>query len=495
MTALAEAERETTSLRLSALVVDAEENVRQLDKGTDEFKELVEDVKTRGIIEPVIVRYVDAYGEAAKPAMVLVAGFRRVAAARAAGLLEVPCRVLPLTDTEAEETRLAENLQRKDLSPIEEARAFERYLKRTDTKPKELAGRISKSPSYVAARLALLRLPETVVKLVDSGKLAPSHAEVLAKLPDDDQGHAVMANLARQAVQWHTPVTEFSRAVSQEAHAIQEQRRFQSLRDKAEHQTCPKCEAPAARLAPDHVSGVKKPAFMCGKGHVWNVATGAQPSWQKEQPRRAETSSERAQETREKNEKNLAESPVLRSYHPAFAILTKLLAELGPDRVHHVRIEGNRDDSFGHSEIQVVLTSGRAPMGLAGKVDLYPGGYSTGHKSSVIAQVREADEKRKLKRAFATWEKANLPAIKEPKPKAPPLSALDVAAVLDGGLGDVVPRLPDFEEGDGQENPAVVREKLEILRDAEAEGKGRGGAIDAIDRHLGFTGPYENYDY
>ena len=91
------------SIRLSALV--AEGNIRELDRNTPEFKELVEDVKTRGILEPVLVRKLPDNG-----GYQLIAGFRRAAAARAAGLLEIPAVVGTWNDEEVAEIRLVENL-------------------------------------------------------------------------------------------------------------------------------------------------------------------------------------------------------------------------------------------------------------------------------------------------------------------------------------------------------------------------------------------------
>lgn len=144
--------------------------------------ELLLSVSERGLLQPIIVRPLEK-----EDAFEVVAGNRRLHACKKLGLRKVPCYVMNLDDKEAYETSIVENLQRKSLNPIEEARAFRKYVKEfgygSET---ELAGRLGKSPSYISRRIALLKLPTGVQEeLLRSAKV--SLAQELLSLGDDDK--------------------------------------------------------------------------------------------------------------------------------------------------------------------------------------------------------------------------------------------------------------------------------------------------------------------
>jgi ParB family chromosome partitioning protein len=119
----------------------------------DKFKELVQNVAKVGVLEPVLVRH-DGNGKA-----VLIAGHRRLAAAKAAGLKEIPARILEVDEKQAEEIQALENLHREDLLPLDEARAFKRLLDLGQHTVETLAAQVDKSVKYVYRSIRLLELP------------------------------------------------------------------------------------------------------------------------------------------------------------------------------------------------------------------------------------------------------------------------------------------------------------------------------------------------
>ena len=118
--------------------------------------ELAASVLEKGLLEPIVIRPFDGGFE-------VVAGNRRLKACRKLGFSRIPCHIVALDDREAYEASLTENLNRETLNPIEEARAFKKYVEKFGFgSASDLAKRIGKSPSYVSRRIALLSLPEKV---------------------------------------------------------------------------------------------------------------------------------------------------------------------------------------------------------------------------------------------------------------------------------------------------------------------------------------------
>jgi ParB family chromosome partitioning protein len=134
--------------------------------------ELAASIAARGVIQPIIVR---PRGERFE----LVAGERRWRAAQKARLHEVPALVRDLEDGDAVALALIENLQREDLNPIEEARAYVRLSEEQDMTQAEIASMVEKSRSHVANLQRLLALPEPVLDLVEADKLSMGHARAL----------------------------------------------------------------------------------------------------------------------------------------------------------------------------------------------------------------------------------------------------------------------------------------------------------------------------
>lgn len=136
------------------------------------LEELAESVRAHGVVQPIVVVPADG-------GYVLVAGERRWRAARLAGLAEVPALVRDLDPRAMTEVALVENLQREDLTPIEEAHAYQALQEEFGLTQEEIARRVGKSRSQVANTLRLLTLDPEVQAMVDAGDLSFGHAKVL----------------------------------------------------------------------------------------------------------------------------------------------------------------------------------------------------------------------------------------------------------------------------------------------------------------------------
>jgi ParB family transcriptional regulator, chromosome partitioning protein len=169
---------------------------RNFDK--DRMEELTNAIRAQGIIEPLIVR--PLAGDADEPRYELIAGERRLRAARTAGLTVVPIVVRDVGDHEALEMSLVENLVREDLNPIEEARAFVRLNKEFNLSHEEIAGRISRSRSHVTNTMRLLELPIPVVELIILGGLTPGQARPLLSMSSAHDQIQAAARIAQQKI-------------------------------------------------------------------------------------------------------------------------------------------------------------------------------------------------------------------------------------------------------------------------------------------------------
>lgn len=142
--------------------------------------ELAASIKEHGVLQPLLVR-------AEKNGYTIIAGERRWRAATAAGLKEIPVIIKDLEDKEVLEVALIENVQREDLNPMEEARAYRMLMDNYNLNAGEVGIRIGKSRSAVANTLRLLNLPDGVAKYVLSGELSYGHARALLPVEDEEQ--------------------------------------------------------------------------------------------------------------------------------------------------------------------------------------------------------------------------------------------------------------------------------------------------------------------
>ena len=165
--------------------------------------ELAESIRAKGMLQPILVRRLDEGGYR------VVAGERRLRAAREAGLVEVPVIVREVDEASVFELALIENIQRQDLNPVEEAEAYHRLLTDHGLTQEGLAQRVGKERSTIANALRLLKLPSTVREQVASGVLSTGHAKALLGVGDADE----LLRLAHRATEKGLSVRELERAV------------------------------------------------------------------------------------------------------------------------------------------------------------------------------------------------------------------------------------------------------------------------------------------
>ena len=147
-----------------------------------EIESLADSIRARGIVQPLVVR--PGPGEGDSTPYQIVAGERRWRAAQRAGLHELPAVVRHLSDSESIEIALVENLQRRDLNPLEEASAYRRLIREFDHRQEDVASALGKSRSHVANTVRLLDLPATVKELVGDGTLSAGHGRALLAAAD-----------------------------------------------------------------------------------------------------------------------------------------------------------------------------------------------------------------------------------------------------------------------------------------------------------------------
>ena len=195
-----EKEGEVILLKIS----DVEPNRGQPRKYFDDaaIAELADSIRQFGIIQPLLVQKKDDYYE-------IIAGERRWRAAQKAGLKEVPVIIKQFTNQEAVEVALIENIQREDLNPIEEAKAYERLVREYGLSQESVAQRVSKSRSAVTNSMRLLRLDEAVQKMVETGRISEGHARAILGIPAPD----VQTQLAETVIKERLSVRQTEKLV------------------------------------------------------------------------------------------------------------------------------------------------------------------------------------------------------------------------------------------------------------------------------------------
>lgn len=164
-------------LPLTAIRTNPQQPRRRFSQ--ESLEELAASIREKGLLQPLLVR---PKGEGYE----LVAGERRYRAAQMAGLGEVPVLIRDLSDQEALELALVENLQREDLNPVEEARGYQALLAMGLTQ-EEVAKRVGKARSTVANALRLLQLPKEALEALERGEISAGHARALLMLEPEDR--------------------------------------------------------------------------------------------------------------------------------------------------------------------------------------------------------------------------------------------------------------------------------------------------------------------
>lgn len=182
-------------IAVDLLVPNASQPRRHFDE--DALQELSDSIKAQGVLQPILVRPL-----ASDPGLYeIVAGERRWRAAQRARLHQVPVSIHELNDAQTLTIALIENIQRSDLSPMEEARAYRQLADDLGHNQENLAQAVGKSRSHVANLLRLLSLPLTVQKLVDEGRLTMGHARALINAEDPER-------LAKQVIEQELSVRQ-----------------------------------------------------------------------------------------------------------------------------------------------------------------------------------------------------------------------------------------------------------------------------------------------
>ncbi len=189
------------------------------DKG---IKELAESIKEKGIIQPIIVReHEDKYQ--------IVAGERRFLAAKLAGLKSIPAIVKNISDEESAEIALIENVQRKDLNPIEEALAYRRLIDKFGYTQEELAKKIGKDRVTITNSLRLLNLPGEIIEKLKSGLISAGHARAILSLKNENEQKV----LANEIVKRKLSVREAEKAAKSQVVDMPEE--IEALKEKFEN--------------------------------------------------------------------------------------------------------------------------------------------------------------------------------------------------------------------------------------------------------------------
>ena len=163
-------------------ITDIQKNPYQPRKefSKEKIEELAQSIKENGLIQPIIVRQSPVIGYE------ILAGERRYRASIAAGLSEVPVIIKKLSDQDMMIHSIIENLQREDLNPIEEAKAYQSLIDKGYTHA-DIAEKMGKSRPYITNLVRLLTLPDFILTEVEAGKLSQAHARLLIQLSTDEQ--------------------------------------------------------------------------------------------------------------------------------------------------------------------------------------------------------------------------------------------------------------------------------------------------------------------
>lgn len=188
-------------------ISEIEPNRSQPRKEFDEkaLSELAESISKHGLLQPLLVRPLPLGGYQ------IVAGERRYRACRMVGITEVPVIIRELGDTETMEIALIENLQREDLTPIEEALGYQVLIEEHGFSQEEVAQSVGKSRPAITNALRLLKLPQSILDLVSDGKISAGHARALLTLEDEK----LMQELAEEIIKKDLSVRQVEKICKQ----------------------------------------------------------------------------------------------------------------------------------------------------------------------------------------------------------------------------------------------------------------------------------------
>lgn len=166
------------------------------------LEELTQSIKTNGIVQPVILRRKGAHYQ-------IVAGERRWRAAQRAGLKKIPSVIKDVSDEKLLELALVENIQRQELNPIEEARAYKKLIDNIGLTQEMIAERVGKNRTVITTFLRLLKLPDDIQKFVEEEKISAGHARALLMTDEKD----IQRRIAKMIIEMSLSVRETEKAV------------------------------------------------------------------------------------------------------------------------------------------------------------------------------------------------------------------------------------------------------------------------------------------
>lgn len=177
------------SLRISTIEPNKDQPRDRFDQGA--LSELADSIREHGVLQPIVVR------STAGGSYQIIAGERRWRAARMAGLSEIPAMVVEAEDSKVMELALIENLQREDLTIIEEALGYRTLMETYGMTQEQVARRMGKSRPVIANALRILNLSPAALKRLEDGEITPGHARVLAGLETNEEMDALAAEAVR----------------------------------------------------------------------------------------------------------------------------------------------------------------------------------------------------------------------------------------------------------------------------------------------------------
>ena len=184
--------------------VEPNRNQPRKDFNEEKLKELADSISQHGIVQPIVVTKQDGYYE-------IIAGERRWRAAKLAGLKEVPVVIKEYTPQEIMEVALIENIQREDLNPVEEAKAYQHLIEEYNLKQEDVAKKVSKQRSTITNSIRLLKLEEPILQMLISGDLSSGHARALLAIDDKEK----QIKLAEKIVSEKLSVREVEKLVKE----------------------------------------------------------------------------------------------------------------------------------------------------------------------------------------------------------------------------------------------------------------------------------------
>lgn len=191
-----------SSVMLKISEIEPSKNQPRTEFDEEALTDLADSIAQHGVLQPLLVRPI-----AGEDGYQIVAGERRWRASRMAGLTEVPAIIRELSDSEVMEIALIENLQRENLSPIEEALGYKSLIESYSFTQEEVAKTVGKSRAAVANAIRLLSLPQSILNLLSEGSLTAGHARALLSLKSQDE----MEQVAKKAVEDFLSVRELEK--------------------------------------------------------------------------------------------------------------------------------------------------------------------------------------------------------------------------------------------------------------------------------------------